>query len=105
MLFTLPVFGDHDCNGLTNRLFGSVAKDPLCTPIPACDNAIEVLAYNHVVTGLDDGRQPAQLLFTFAKCGFGLLALRNVAIDFNHRTVTDQLLPALYNDFAAILAD
>src|SRR6516162_6423352 len=78
MLFTLPVFGDHDCDGLTNRLFGSVAKDPLRTPIPACDCAGEVLAYNHIVTGLDDGCQPAQSLFTFAKRSFGLLARGNV---------------------------
>jgi hypothetical protein len=45
------------------------------------------------------------LLFSFAKTGFDLLALRNVAIDFNYRTVTEQLLPAFYNDFAATLAD
>ena len=32
-------------------------------------------------------------------------ALRDVAIDFNYSTVTEQLMPAFYNDFTAILAD
>jgi hypothetical protein len=45
------------------------------------------------------------LLFSLAKIGFDLLALRNVAIYFNYFTVTKQLLPAFYNDLAAILAD
>ena len=74
----MPVFWDHDCDGPTNRFFGCIAKDLLRTLIPACDNAVEVLAHNHVVTGLDDGCQPAQSLFTFAKRSFGLLALGNV---------------------------
>src|SRR5262249_14761048 len=42
---------------------------------------------------------------SLVKIGFDLLAFRNVAIDFNYRTVTEQLLPAFYNDFPAILAD
>src|SRR6516164_8552343 len=78
MLLALPVFRNQNCNGFTNRLFGSVAEDTLGTPIPACDNAVEVLAYNRVVTGLNNRRQPAQSLFTFAKCSFGLPALGNV---------------------------
>src|SRR6516162_11134269 len=78
MLLALPVFRNQNCNGFTNRLFGSVAEDTLGTPIPACDNAVEVLAYNRIVTGLDDRRQPAQLLFALAKRGLGLLVLGNV---------------------------
>jgi hypothetical protein len=36
---------------------------------------------------------------------FDLLAVSSVAIDFNHRAVIEQLQPAFYNDFTAILAD
>ena len=105
-LFVLPVFRNHNCDGLANRLFGSVAEDTLRTPVPACDNAIEVLAYNRIVTGLYDRRQPTQSLFTFAKLSFDLLdCFRNVAIDLKHGVITEQLHPAVYNDFAAILAD
>src|SRR5262249_14737102 len=49
--------------------------------------------------------QPTQLLFNFVKIAFDLFALRNVAINFNHRAVTEQLLSAFYNDFPATLAD
>ena len=45
------------------------------------------------------------MLLSFAKIGFDLLALCNVAIDFNHRAVTEQLQPAFNNDFVAVLAD
>ena len=36
---------------------------------------------------------------------FDLLVLGNVAIDLKHRAVAEQLHPAVYNDFAAILAE
>ena len=49
-LFILPVLWNDDCDGLANSLFGSVAEDTFRTPIPTCDNAIEVFAYNCVVT-------------------------------------------------------
>src|ERR1700756_3815462 len=42
--FVLPVFWYHYRNGLTNRLVRSVAEDTLGT-LPACNNAIEALAY------------------------------------------------------------
>jgi hypothetical protein len=103
-LFALPVFRDHNCNGLTDRLFSGEAKDALGTPVPACDNAVEIFAYNRFVTGLYDGRQPAQLLFTFAKLSFDPLVFGNVTIDLKHGAVTEQLHPAVYNDIAAILA-
>jgi hypothetical protein len=45
------------------------------------------------------------LLFPFVKGGFDLLAISNVAIDLNQCPVIEQLLPAFYNDFAAIFAD
>ena len=45
-LLAVPLSRNYDCDGLTNRLFGSVTEDTLGTPIPASDNAVEVLAYN-----------------------------------------------------------
>jgi hypothetical protein len=92
-------------DGLTNRLLGSVAEDTFRTPIPTCDDAIEVLAYDCIVTGLDDRCQPIQSLLTFAKSSFDLFDHRNVAINLKYGVITEQLHPAVYNDFAAILAD
>jgi hypothetical protein len=69
---------NDNCDGLANRLFGRVAEGTFRTPIPACDNAIEVLAYNCIVTGLNDRSQPTQSLFTFTKLSLDLLALGNV---------------------------
>ena len=66
-LFALPVFRNNNCDGLTNRLFGRVAKYPLGSLIPVCDNTIEILAYDRVVTGFDDGGLPAKTLFAFLK--------------------------------------
>ena len=94
-------------------------EQPFRTPIPACDNAIEVLAYNCIVTGLNDRSQPTRSLFTFTKLSLDLLAIphqrclpagerfdfRNVAIDLKHGVITEQLHPAVYKDFVAILAD
>ncbi len=77
-LFILPVSRNDNCNGLADRLFGSVSKDTLCAPVPACDRTIEVLAYNGGVAGLDNSCQPAQSLFSFAKRSFGLLAFGDV---------------------------
>src|ERR1700758_1174707 len=102
-LFAVPVFGNDNCNGTTNRLLGSVAEDTLGPFIPACDDAIEVLAYNRVVAGLDDGGQPAQSLFSFAKGAFDLLAFGDVAINLKHRAVSKQLHPAVHTDFVTIL--
>jgi hypothetical protein len=52
--FILPVFWNHDCDGLADRLFRRVAENSLGAPVPACDNAIEVLADNCVVAGIDN---------------------------------------------------
>ena len=105
MFFALPVWWDHNCNRLTNHLFGSVAENTLSTAIPACNNAVEVFAHDRVVIELDDRCQPAQSLVAFLKLGFNLFALGNVAIDFKHGVVAEQLHPTVYEDLAAILAD
>ena len=102
--FALSVLWNHNCNRLTNGLFGGVAEDTLGTPVPARDNAIEVLAYDRVVAGLDDGRQPTQPLFGFAQRCFDLLVLGNVAIDFEYG-VAEQLHTAVNDDFAPVLTD
>jgi hypothetical protein len=63
----VPVPWNHNRDGLAGCLFGGVAKDALGTPIPTCDYAIEVLANNCVVTGLDNSGKRAQTLFAFLK--------------------------------------
>src|ERR1700722_20574364 len=103
--FALPVPGDHKRNGLTDRLAGRVAEDALSTFVPACNDAIEIFAYNRIVAGLDYGGQPAQSLLAFAKRNFDLYPFRNIAIGFEHQAVIEQLHTALDDNFAAIFAD
>src|SRR5690242_10860420 len=69
-LFALPILRNYNCNGLADRLGGREAKDVLGALVPACNNAIEVLAYNRVITGLDYRGHEAQPLFTFVKRSF-----------------------------------
>jgi hypothetical protein len=45
---------DDDCDRLANGLFGGVAEYTLCTFVPACDNAVEIFAYNCIVTRLNN---------------------------------------------------
>ena len=51
-LFVLSVLRDDDCDRLTCGLLGSVAEYALRTFVPACDNAVEIFAYNCIVTRL-----------------------------------------------------
>src|SRR5580700_951915 len=90
-LFVLPVLRDDNCDGPANGLFGGVAKDTLRASVPTRDNAVEVLADDRIVTGLDNRCQPTQLLFAFAKCRFGILALGNV----NPRGMQERYRPRL----------
>src|SRR5262245_47514852 len=101
----VSILWNDNCDGLTNRLFGSIAEDAFGTSIPACDNAINVLAYNCIVTGLHNRCQKIQSLLTFAKHSFDLFDRRNVAIDLKYGVIAEQLHSAVYNDFVAILAD
>ena len=71
-LFLKPVLWNNDSDGLANRLCRGVAEEALRTPVPAGDNAVEVLAYDRVIAGLDDGANPTQALFTFAEGCFDL---------------------------------
>src|ERR1700761_4526732 len=104
-LFGLAVLRDHKCNGLADRLAGRVAEDVLSRFVPACNNAIEILAHNRVVARLYYGGQPAQPLLTFAERPFDLYACSNIAIGFQHSVVTKHLHAALDDDLATILAD
>src|SRR3712207_5962129 len=57
-----PVRRDQDGDGLPHRLLDGVPVEPLGRPVPAGDDALEGLAENSVVGGLDDGREPGALL-------------------------------------------
>src|SRR5271166_3193212 len=52
--FILPVFWNHDRDGLADRLSGRVAENSFGAPVPTRDNAIEVLAHDCVVAGVDN---------------------------------------------------
>ena len=52
--FIAPILRNNNCDGLPNCFFSSVAEDALRALVPTSDSAIEVLAYDCVVTGLDD---------------------------------------------------
>src|SRR5262245_47449518 len=38
-----------------DRLFCGIAEHSLCAPVPTCNDAIQSLAYDRVMTGLDNG--------------------------------------------------
>ena len=71
-LFVKPVLWNYYSDRLANRLFRGVAEEALRTPVLAGDDAVQVLAYDRVITGLDDGAYPTQALFTFAEGCFDL---------------------------------
>ena len=47
--FINAICRDQDRDRLADDLFGPIAEQPLGTAIPACDDAVEVLADNRVV--------------------------------------------------------
>src|SRR3546814_16444121 len=49
---------NQDQDRLADDLVGRIAEEPLRTLIPARDDAVEVLAYDRVVGGLDDRGKP-----------------------------------------------
>src|ERR1700733_103428 len=52
--FSMPVLRNHKGDGLADRLFRRIAKDPFGARVPACDDAIEVFAYDCVVAEIDN---------------------------------------------------
>src|SRR5271154_6305740 len=77
-LFVKPVRRNDDCDRLTSRLLRRVVEEALGAPVPTGYDAVEVLADNRVIAGLDDRADPTQALFTFVKRGFDLLAFSDV---------------------------
>ena len=70
-----PIPRNNNCDRLPDCFFCGVSEHALRALVPARDDAIEVLAYNGVVTELDDCRKSS---LTFVKGDFGLPALGNV---------------------------
>jgi hypothetical protein len=102
--FALSICRNYNRNRLTDRHVRSVAEYALGTPVPACDNAVEVLAYNRIVTVLDNCPKVTQPLLAVAKLGLDTLAFSNIAIDLKHGVVAKQLHAAIDNNLTAVLA-
>src|SRR5258706_9277453 len=61
VLLMVALRRDQNAYRLADDLFSAVAEDTLCTPVPACDDAIEVLTYYCVIAKLDDGSKQRAL--------------------------------------------
>src|SRR5579859_3385053 len=77
-LFVLAVGWDQNRDRLANNFFRSVAEDLLCAFIPTCDDTMEARAVDCIITALDNGGEPPQLLVTFAQRGFGPAAFDKI---------------------------
>jgi hypothetical protein len=58
VILTLPFRRRQDGHRFADSLLGKIAEKLLGALVPACDDAIEVLAYDCIVTELDDGSEP-----------------------------------------------
>src|SRR5579871_440063 len=76
VLLLMALRWDQNGDRFADDLISEVAEDSLRTLVPARYDAIEVLAYYRVITGLHDSGVPPRLLPTLAQCGFGVLQLR-----------------------------
>ena len=101
---SLPVFRNHNCNGLTDRLFSGEAED---TSAPLFQLVIMPSRFLlTIASSLDstmDARQRNRC--SLSRSSASIACVGNVAIDLKHRAVAEQLHPAVYDDFAAILAE
>jgi hypothetical protein len=57
----LALWWNDDCHRFSNNLFCRIAKKSLRALVPAHDDAVDVLAYYRIITGLDDGSEPHAL--------------------------------------------
>jgi len=64
---------------LADDLLARVAVYPFRALVPACDDAIEVLAYDCVITRLDNRSEPAGPLLAFAQRSFDLTSLNKIS--------------------------
>ena len=49
LFFIQPIGRDNFRDRLPNHLLGSIAKDALCSFVPALNDPVEILAYDRVV--------------------------------------------------------
>src|SRR5262249_29221995 len=78
VFFALAFRWNQDGHRFADDLFGRIAIEPLCASVPACDDAIEVLAYYRVITEFDNRSEPTKLLSTLAQRLLHLIALNEV---------------------------
>jgi len=64
--FILPVWRNQNHDRLADGFVGRVAEQSLRSLIPTCNDATEVLTYDCVITGLDNGCEPPNALLAFA---------------------------------------
>jgi hypothetical protein len=62
-----PVWRNYNRDRLPDYFVGRVTEEALCAFVPASDDAIEVLAYDRIITRLDNGRKPVKLLLTASR--------------------------------------
>ena len=70
-LLVVAVRRDDDQDGLADDFARLIAKEPFGPAVPTLDGAIEILADDSVLSGIDDGCQPLSDLL-------GALALRQI---------------------------
>jgi hypothetical protein len=78
LLLMVTLWRDQDGYRLADDLLSEVAEESLCTLVPACDDAINVLTDYRVITELDNGSEPPEPLPTFAQLLLDLVALNQV---------------------------
>ena len=63
------VMGDDGADRLADDLLGRVSIEPFGRPVPAEDDAIEILAEDGVVARVDDRSQQRPKIVCAARCG------------------------------------
>src|SRR6476646_9924696 len=54
-LLVLAIRWNQDGHWPADDLFGRIPKEPLCSPVPSADDAVEVLADDGIIGGFDNG--------------------------------------------------
>src|SRR5262245_62803252 len=78
-LLIAPVQRNQNGDGLADDLLARIAIYPFRALVPACDDAIEVLAYDCIITRLDNRSEPSGLLLAFAQRSFDLAAFNKIS--------------------------
>ena len=78
-LLLCAVVGYDERDGAADGLLGRVAEDPLGAPVPAADDAVQVLAHDGVARALDDRLGKRDLLPVEPPAGWGRLAAPGLA--------------------------